>query len=105
MDQATVRVPSSTANAGRGYDIWAFGVKEPYLDVTCMRTARDVEIECYSPYQPPESRVFGYTAKEAVKSFLAEFGIEDGVRILFNDSSGGYPAGGLGRSGAEIVGA
>lgn len=104
-ESVTALVPSSTANTGPGFDIWAVGTEKPYLKVTCTKAESGVEIECRSPCQPPEGRVLGYSGRQAAKKLLRESGINGGAHILYEDSDGGYPVGGLGRSGAEIVGA
>ncbi len=105
MGSAKIVVPSSSANCGPGYDIWCVGTEKPYLSVACERTTGGIEIDCKSPYQPPQGRQLGYAGRKAAEQFLRDFGIKEGVRIRYEDSEDGYPTGGLGRSGAEIVGA
>ncbi len=104
-ESVTILVPSSTANIGPGFDIWAVGTKNPYLRVTCTKAESGVKIECRSPCQAPEGRVLGYAGRLAASELLKESGINKGVRILYEDSDDGYTVGGRGRSGAEIVGA
>ena len=104
MDQATIIVPSSSANVGLGYDIWCLGLQRPVLKVTCTRQPAGVELEpALSPFTPPPGRVLGHAGVTALERFLKDSGIREGVRLLYEDE--GYPTGGLGRSGAEAVGA
>jgi len=105
MDQVTLHVPSSIANDGPGYDIFCLGNKDPYLAVTATRTQRGVTVGVQSLYTPPSGRELGHTGIIAAKSFLTESGIDGGIQLQYNDSDSGYPVGGLGRSGAEAVGA
>lgn len=104
MDQVTIIVPASSANVGLGYDVWCLGLTRPTLRVTCARQAGGVVIEAArSPAAPPEGRVLGMAGQTAVQRFLKDRGIRGGARLTFEDE--GYPVGGLGRSGAEAVGA
>ena len=105
LDKAIIEVPSSTANVGPGYDIWSVAIRSPYLKVTCTRTKSGIEVLSTSPHQPPAGRELGYAGGLAAAHFLQKFDIKGGVSILYEDSDDGYPVGGLGRSGAEIVGA
>ncbi len=104
VDRATIIVPSSTANVGLGYDVWCLGLAQPELRVTCTRAQTGVELEpVRSAARPPEGRALGHAGLIALKTFMKDFAIPDGVRLLYEDD--GYPVGGLGRSGAEAVGA
>ncbi len=105
MDSATIAVPSSSANCGVGYDIHSVGLKNPYLRATGTRTNGGIEIECRSAHQPPAGRELGYAGRLALVRFFRNFGIKEGIHLLYEDGEGGYPVGGGGRSGAEIVGA
>jgi homoserine kinase len=102
-NQATIVVPSSSANVGLGFDIWCLGLTHPQLRVTYIKKQRGIEVETKSPYSPPSGRTLGYGGKLALEFFLGEFGIDEGAYLLYEDD--GYPVGGLGRSGAESVGA
>lgn len=104
MDQVTILVPASTANVGPGYDIWALGLKHPSLRLTYIRKRRPgIDVEAKSPFSAPSGRVLGYAGKLALESFLREHKIDEGASLYYEDE--GYPVGGLGRSGAEAVGA
>jgi homoserine kinase len=107
MDEVTIEVPSSSANVGLGYDIWCLGLDRPKLSVTYTRLPRrGIEVEVKSHFKPPEGRFLGHAGKAALENLLQEMNIDEGGHLLFEDSSyGGYPVGGLGRSGAEAVGA
>jgi homoserine kinase len=101
--QATLVVPSSSANVGLGFDIWCLGLKRPQLLVTYTKTDRKIEVETRSPCLPPSGRTLGYAGKLALEYFFREYDIAEGGHLLYRDT--GYPVGGLGRSGAEAVGA
>lgn len=103
--EAKIEVPSSSANVGLFYDVGCLGLKEPHLKVIYTRHPSKTGIEIYanSPLTPPASRSLGYAGRVALEHFLEEIGIKEGARLYFEDD--GYPVGGLGRSGAEAVGA
>lgn len=104
MDRATISVPASSANVGLGYDIWCLGLAQPHLLVTAVRQPSGVVIErAASPLTPPEGRRLGVAGQVALERFLRDQRITGGARLIFEDA--GYPVGGLGRSGAEAVGA
>ena len=104
MEQISIVVPSSSANVGLGYDIWCLGLEQPQLKVTyTKRTRPGIEFEAKSPYQPPTGRELGYAGHVALDKFLKERGINEGAHLYYEDD--GFPVGGLGRSGAEAVGA
>lgn len=104
MDKVSIVVPSSSANVGLGYDIWCLGLKQPQLKVTyTRRTQPGIEFEAKSPYQPPAGRTLGYAGHVALDKFFKEKGINEGAHLYYEDD--GFPVGGLGRSGAEAVGA
>lgn len=103
MDQITLTIPSSSANVGLGYDIWCLGLEAPRLRVTAWRRASGVEVRARSPLPPPEGRMLGYAARTAAEHFLRGRGVTGGLSLSYEDD--GYPVGGLGRSGAESVGA
>lgn len=104
MDQVTIVVPASTANNGPGYDIWSIGLKSPQLRLTYTRKRRPgIEVAVRSRVSAPPGRILGYTGKRALERFLSEHGIDEGAYLLYEDE--GYAVGGLGRSGAEAVGA
>ena len=104
MDRVTISVPSSSANVGLGYDIWCLGLDDPRLSVTCIRRGSGVKLEgARSPLTPPEGRTLGVAGVDAAERFLSDAGIAQGLSLLLEDE--GYPVGGLGRSGAEAVGA
>ena len=110
MDQVTIVVPSSSANVGLGYDIWCLGLARPQLRVTCTRQPARVELKPLpqSRFSPPEGRRLGHGGAVALRRFLKERDIHEGVRLSYEDVGyphEGYPVGGLGRSGAEAVGA
>ncbi|MBI2545938.1 hypothetical protein HYV81_02050 [Candidatus Woesearchaeota archaeon] len=104
MESVTIEVPSSSANVGLGFDIWALGLGNPALKVTYtrLRDRGSITIENRSPLPKPLGRELGYAAREALNYFRKADGISEGAHILFEDT--GYPTGGLGRSGAEAVG-
>lgn len=102
-ERVTFQVPSSSANVGLGYDIWCLGLERPSLAVTATRGGQGVEVEARSPHEPPAGRRLGLAGVAAASAFLRGRGISGGIRLLFEDE--GYPVGGLGRSGAEAVGA
>ncbi|MBI5398538.1 hypothetical protein HZB03_03670 [Candidatus Woesearchaeota archaeon] len=105
MDQVKLFVPSSSANIGLGYDIWSLALGKPQLQVTYTRLPGKsrIELETESPFQAPQNRSLGYAGKQALEQFLKEYKINDGAHLHYKDD--GYPIGGLGRSGAEAVGA
>src|SRR3989338_271408 len=104
MEQISIVVPSSSANVGLGYDIWCLGLEQPQLKVTyTKRTRPGIEFEAKSPYQPPTGRELGYAGHVALDKFLKEHEINEGAHLYYEDD--GFPVGGLGRSGAEAVGA
>ncbi len=104
MDQISISIPASTANVGLGYDIWCLGLEEPQLMLTYTRKNKPgIETRVKSPCQPPASRILGYAGRLALEKFLGEKGIDEGAYLYYEDE--GYPVGGLGRSGAEAVGA
>lgn len=103
MDQVTLSVPSSSANVGLGYDIWCLGLETPRLQVTASRRAGGIDVSCKSPLAAPQGRQLGHAGKVAAQEFLQAHGIREGLALQYEDD--GYPAGGLGRSGAEAVGA
>ncbi|MCS7197898.1 MAG: hypothetical protein NZ930_04370 [Candidatus Bipolaricaulota bacterium] len=104
MDQVTIIVPASTANVGLGYDVWALGLKRPQLRLTYIRKRHPgVEVAARSASPALADRILGYAGKLALESFLREHGIGEGAYLYYEDE--GYPMGGLGRSGAEAVGA
>lgn len=103
MDQVTIIVPASSANVGLGYDVWCLGLARPVLRVTSARRPSGVTLEARSPMTPPEGRRLGHAGQTALQRFLSDAGIQGGASLLFEDD--GYPVGGLGRSGAEAVGA
>ena len=104
MEQVSVLVPSSSANVGPGFDIWCLGLAGPQLRVTGSSIAFGVELgDVDSPSRPPAGRRLGHAGLAAAERFLKDRGLANGVRLSFQDD--GYPVGGLGRSGAEAVGA
>lgn len=105
MSKIKIIIPSSSANVGLGYDIWCLGLEQPQLQLTYTREKRSKEIliDAKGRYQPPSGRILGYAGKIALQSYLKELGITEGAHLLYEDN--GYPVGGLGRSGAEAVGA
>jgi homoserine kinase len=103
MDKAKIIIPSSSANVGLGFDIWCLGLEQPKLQVTYTRIKNGIEVETKSPYQPPSGLSLGYSGKKALENYLEVLGIDEGAHLLYEDD--GYPVGGLGRSGAEAVGA
>ena len=91
VDRATIIVPSSTANVGLGYDVWCLGLAQPELRVTCTRAQTGVELEpVRSAARPPEGRALGHAGLIALKTFMKDFAIPDGVRLLYEDD--GTPA-------------
>ncbi len=103
MDLVTLTIPSSSANVGLGYDVWCLGLEEPRLRVTASRRPQGVLMEARSPLSPPQGRALGYAGKVAAEALLKERGVKEGLDLYYEDE--GYPVGGLGRSGAEAVGA
>ncbi|MBI4439698.1 hypothetical protein HY638_01890 [Candidatus Woesearchaeota archaeon] len=103
-DQVSIYVPSSSANVGLGYDIWCLGLEQPQLIVDYTKKASPgIEVKVESPFEPPNGRVLGHAGVVALEKFLKEHKINDGAYLFYEDD--GYPVGGLGRSGAEAVGA
>lgn len=103
--EAKIEVPSSSANVGLFYDVGCLGLREPHLKITYTRLPLqiDIEVDAKSPLMPPNGRNLGHAGKVALENFLKEIGVKEGARLYFEDD--GYPVGGLGRSGAEAVGA
>lgn len=103
--ESRIEIPSSSANVGLFYDVGCMGLKEPHLIVeyTRLPSESDIKVDAKSPLTPPASRSLGYAGKKALENFLREMGINEGAHLSFEDE--GYPVGGLGRSGAEAVGA
>lgn len=98
-----ITVPSSSANVGLGYDIWCLGLEQPSLKVTAERIPAGIQVEARSPFVPPEGRRLGQAGITALEAFFEAHRIRGGIHLLYEDE--GYPVGGLGRSGAEAVGA
>ena len=105
MNQIEIHAPSSSANVGLGYDIWCLGLEQPQLKLiyTRLPNQTEIELEAKSPLRPPPGRILGYAGKKALEQFLKEHNINEGAHLYYEDT--GYPVGGLGRSGAEAVGA
>ena len=104
MAQVELFVPSSSANVGLGYDVWCLGLDNPKLMVTyAPSTEKGVRYKVETSCRPTKGRVLGTSGKKALEKFLEANRINDGADIYFKDSN--YPVGGLGRSGAEAVGA
>ena len=103
--EVKIEVPSSSANAGLFYDVGCLGLRERHLNVIYKRqpSKTGIEIDANSPLTPPASRSLGYAGRVALEHFLEEIGVKEGAHLYFEDD--GYPVGGLGRSGAEAVGA
>lgn len=103
--EAKIAIPSSSANVGLFYDVGCLGLKEPHLNVTYTQlpAGSNISTDTDSPTVPPASRNLGYAGKKALEHFLNQKGIKEGAHLFFKDD--GYPVGGLGRSGAEAVGA
>lgn len=103
MDKISLTIPSSSANVGLGYDCWCLGLEAPRLRVSASRGPQGVEVEALSSTSTPQGRLLGYAGKAAAEHFLRDHNIRGGLRLEYEDR--GYPVGGLGRSGAESVGA
>lgn len=104
-DKVTIKVPCSSANVGPFYDVGCLGLKEPSLQVTYEKTDEwglNIKI-AEGSVTPPPNRILGAAANSALTKLLNERSQETGHRITIADN--GYPVGGLGRSGAEAVGA
>lgn len=105
-EQVSIVVPSSTANVGLYYDVGSLGLSSPTLTTTLTRNPDryGVNVHVKSPNTPPRGRELGHAGKTALSAFFEDHGIEDeSVDLHYEDN--GYPVGGLGRSGAEAVGA
>ncbi len=104
-NKATIKVPSSTANLGLLFDMASLGIEHPSLYVTVSRGELPLGITVKSTTQSvvPEGRVLGHGAKKALENFLMYKKIFTAVELDIMDN--GFPVGGLGRSGAEAVGA
>lgn len=104
MNQAKIYVPSSSANVGLFFDSGCIGLEEPRLCVTYF-VSETPGITCTitSPHSAPGNRELGYAGKVALDNFFKEYDIKMGVQLHYEDDD--YPVGGLGRSGAEAVGA
>lgn len=104
MDQVSISVPSSSANVGLGYDIWCLGLEQPQLRLTYTRRSQPgVEFGVRSRHTPPPGRILGHAGKLALEKFFRDRNINEGAYLYYEDD--GYAVGGLGRSGAEAVGA
>lgn len=105
-DSRQIEVPSSTANVGLGFDTWCLGLQDPSLSLIFMRRPQEegITVVTTSRPTPPEGRSLGYAGVQALKFFLKDRGISEGAHLDYVDNMD-YPVGGLGRSGAESVGA
>jgi len=105
-EQVNINVPSSSANVGLYYDVACLGLETPLLSTTLTRNpnSRGINVTTESPLTPPEGRKLGYAGKVALEELFKQHGVKnEGVDLHYQDT--GYPVGGLGRSGAESVGA
>lgn len=102
-DPVTIIVPSSSANVGPFYDIGCVGLEKPNLSVTYRARSGQSLTEIISSVHVPTGRSLGKAGIKALYKFHEAFGIDSRFYMLMEDS--GYPVGGLGRSGAEAVGA
>jgi len=93
MKKAKIIIPSSSANVGIYFDNACLALANPELITILTRLPNKygITIEAISSILPPAGRN------------LKEHNIKEGVHVVYEDS--GYPVGGLGRSGAEAVGA
>ncbi|MEM2067012.1 MAG: hypothetical protein QXJ88_00420 [Nitrososphaerota archaeon] len=104
--RSSVRVPSSTANIGPGFDAFSMALKEPYMDlsVEALEGAEGIAVDVQGPYRglvPKEPQ--RNAAAKALKQLIELSGKRLGLKITINAS---IPvAKGLGSSGAEAVGA
>jgi len=104
MDKVVIEVPSSSANVGLGYDVWCVGLEQPNLKLTYTSLPNfEITVESTSPFKAPDGRHLGYAGKAALEKFLRDNLRTEGAHLYYEDN--GYPVGGLGRSGAETVGA
>lgn len=104
--EARITVPSSSANVGPGFDCWCFGLASPELTLTYRpREDGEIIVEERSGGRVRRSDGSRHAGGKALSYFLDSIGLEGrGADLLYLDQ--GYPVGkGLGRSGAEAVGA
>ncbi|MDP3988113.1 MAG: hypothetical protein Q8P80_03135 [Candidatus Levybacteria bacterium] len=99
----TLKIPSSSANVGLFFDTGCLGLKNPHLKIIYKKQKKGISVEIKSPFTPPSGRELGYAGKTALEHFLSKHGVSEGAKIIYEDE--GFPVGGLGRSGAEAVGA
>jgi homoserine kinase len=106
VKRVSVRVPSSTANLGPGFDAFSMALEEPHLELVVERVegGEGVVVDVYGPYRHrvPTDPHRNAAAKVLLK--LAEkSGGTQGLRVVIDAS---IPvAKGLGSSGAEAAGA
>ena len=104
-ERVSIVVPASSANVGLYFDAGCLGLRKPELKTTLTRRPQSsgIEYEAKTTVKGPEGRYLGFAGKLALEHLLDQHGIKEGIHLLYEDT--GYPVGGLGRSGAEAVGA
>ncbi len=104
--EAKIVVPSSSANVGPGFDCWCLGLRDPWLSVTCrLRGDGRLVVQEKSGSTVRSVEVSSHSGGRALEYFLRSLTAGgEGLDVVCEDE--GYPVGkGLGRSGAEAVGA
>lgn len=105
-EKIKIKIPSSSANVGLGYDIWSLALEKPSLKLIYLRKPKEygIKIDAKSNCEVPSERKLGYAGKIALEKFFEQMNIDEGAHLFYEDNED-YPIGGLGRSGAEAVGA
>ncbi|MEM0482045.1 MAG: hypothetical protein QXM16_04055, partial [Nitrososphaerota archaeon] len=106
VKRVSVRVPSSTANLGPGFDAFSMALEEPHLELTLERVGEKegIVVDVHGPYRHRVPTDPHLNAAAKVLHRLTEIsGPTQGLRVVIDAS---IPvAKGLGSSGAEAAGA
>ncbi len=106
VKRVSVRVPSSTANLGPGFDAFSMALEEPHLELAVERIeeGEGVVVDVYGPYRhrvPTDPQL--NAAAKALNRLMEMSGHTQSLRVAIDAS---IPvAKGLGSSGAEAAGA